>query len=351
MPRVGNRRVRLVGTKASGRRRGGSVARPVARSSGADLPAVQRAVHDLQAAAGNRAVGAALNALQRRKEDPSHPAGRPIEPAVRRRLEGALGADLSRAVVHTDGEADVLARRLGAKAFTTGSDIYFRQGRYDPGSKEGFRLLAHEATHVVQQAAVGAEAPKRVSDPGEASEREADRVADHVADGAGPTTVSSPGPTAARSVQRDDDDGGGSDDGGGGGGGQPVKDIPFVKFTGDPVVWTRDIKTGSGQDFYARYEIVNMGTAPTTAQDQVWASGIFSGTAISQSHLNLDKPVVGPNGDTHKGYVKIPAYKLVPGDWELYLSIYGASSNQSTDNASTTFTILPRDTPGDASSP
>jgi hypothetical protein len=307
---------------------------------------VQRAVHDLQTGAGNRAVAAALSALQRRRDDSSQPAGRPIEPAVRRRLEGALGSDLSRAAVHTDREADVLARRLGAKAFTTGSDIYFREGRYDPGSREGFRLLAHEATHVVQQAGVAEDGPQRVSDPADASEREADRVADHVTDGAGPTTVSSQGPAAARTVQRDDDDGG-SDDGGGGGG-QPVKDIPFLKFTGDPVVWTRDVKTGSGQDFYAGYEVINMGTAPTTAQDQVWASGIWSGTAISQSHINFDKPAIGPNGDTHKGWVKIPAYKLFPGEWELYLSIYGAGSNQQTDSASTTFTILPRD---DASSP
>jgi Domain of unknown function (DUF4157) len=345
VPRVGNRRVRLTGTRAESRarsKRAGTAA--VARSSGSGLPPVQRAVHDLQMSAGNRAVQAALGALQRRNEDSSHPTGRPIEPAVRRRLEASLGADLSRATVHADGEADVLARKLGANAFTTGSDIYFRQGRYDPGSEEGFRLLAHEATHVVQQADSRADGPLTVSDPGDVSEREADRVADRVTDGAGPATVSAQGPTAARSVQRDDD--GGGDDGGGGS--QPVKDIPFVKFTGDPQVMTTDIKTGSGRDFYATYEILNMGTAPTTVQDQVWSSGIFSGTVISQSHLNLDKPVVGPNGDSHKGYVKIPAYKLFPGDWELSMSIYGASSNQEADHASTTFTILPRDTDGGA---
>ena len=30
-------------------------------------------------------------------------------------------------------------------------DIFFRQGAYDPSSKQGQQLLAHELTHVVQQ--------------------------------------------------------------------------------------------------------------------------------------------------------------------------------------------------------
>ncbi len=40
---------------------------------------------------------------------------------------------------------------LQARAFTTGQDIFLRQGEYQPASTEGQRLLAHELTHVVQQ--------------------------------------------------------------------------------------------------------------------------------------------------------------------------------------------------------
>jgi hypothetical protein len=40
---------------------------------------------------------------------------------------------------------------LNAKAFTTGSDIFFRNGAYSPQSSGGQELLAHELTHVVQQ--------------------------------------------------------------------------------------------------------------------------------------------------------------------------------------------------------
>jgi hypothetical protein len=53
--------------------------------------------------------------------------------------------------VHTSAAADGLNRSLNARAFTTGRDIYFRQGHYNPGSSGGRELLAHELTHVVQQ--------------------------------------------------------------------------------------------------------------------------------------------------------------------------------------------------------
>ena len=44
---------------------------------------------------------------------------------------------------------------LNAQAFTHGSDVYFNSGKYDTGSSEGQKLLAHELTHVVQQGAAG----------------------------------------------------------------------------------------------------------------------------------------------------------------------------------------------------
>lgn len=62
-----------------------------------------------------------------------------------------MGHDFSNVNIHTDAGADNLNRSLGAKAFTTGNDIYFRSGEYNPGSSGGQELLAHELTHVVQQ--------------------------------------------------------------------------------------------------------------------------------------------------------------------------------------------------------
>ncbi|MGF1576625.1 MAG: DUF4157 domain-containing protein [Cyanophyceae cyanobacterium] len=66
-------------------------------------------------------------------------------------LEQAFKSDFSGVRVHTDGQADQMSRSIQAKAFTTGSDIFFRSGAYEPGSRSGQELLAHELTHVVQQ--------------------------------------------------------------------------------------------------------------------------------------------------------------------------------------------------------
>jgi hypothetical protein len=60
-------------------------------------------------------------------------------------------ADFSGVKVHTDAQSDQLNRSIQAKAFTTGQDVFFRAGAYQPGSRAGQELIAHELTHVVQQ--------------------------------------------------------------------------------------------------------------------------------------------------------------------------------------------------------
>jgi hypothetical protein len=77
--------------------------------------------------------------------------GHPLSEVVRKPMEKAFGADFNEVHVHTDSEADTLNRDLRARAFTTGQDIFFRQGEYSPGSSSGQELIAHELTHVVQQ--------------------------------------------------------------------------------------------------------------------------------------------------------------------------------------------------------
>lgn len=77
--------------------------------------------------------------------------GQPLADPVREQMEGAIGADFSGVRVHTDSQADGLNQSLQAKAFTTGQDIYLKQGEFKPGSQGGQALLAHELTHVVQQ--------------------------------------------------------------------------------------------------------------------------------------------------------------------------------------------------------
>jgi hypothetical protein len=71
--------------------------------------------------------------------------------STRRSLEAALGTDFTDVVVHTSPLAQRLNRQLGARAFAWGEHISFAEGAYDPGSRNGIRLLAHELAHVVQQ--------------------------------------------------------------------------------------------------------------------------------------------------------------------------------------------------------
>jgi hypothetical protein len=79
-------------------------------------------------------------------------SGSPLPEEVRADMETRLGADFSGVRVHTGGEAVQMSQELSAQSFTHGQDIYFGAGKYDPGSDTGKRLLAHELTHVVQQA-------------------------------------------------------------------------------------------------------------------------------------------------------------------------------------------------------
>ncbi|NOZ26255.1 MAG: DUF4157 domain-containing protein, partial [Nitrospirae bacterium] len=80
-------------------------------------------------------------------------AGEPLSEPVREFMEARLNHDFSNVRVHTDSEAVRMNRELGAQAFTYGSDIYFNEGMYSPGSSQGKRLLAHELAHTIQQGA------------------------------------------------------------------------------------------------------------------------------------------------------------------------------------------------------
>ncbi len=74
--------------------------------------------------------------------------GQPLPDEVRAKMETLLGADFSAVRIHTGQQA----RKIGAKAFTRGTDIFFAPGQYQPWTASGQALLAHELTHVKQQA-------------------------------------------------------------------------------------------------------------------------------------------------------------------------------------------------------
>src|SRR2546430_12375430 len=109
-------------------------------------------------------------------------SGQEIPGGARRDLEAGLGVPLDGVRVHTGPGAAALSAEVSAHAFTVGQDIYFGQGKYDPASRAGYRLLAHEVTHTGQQSA----APQlssglAVSSPRDHAELEAHAAADHLA--------------------------------------------------------------------------------------------------------------------------------------------------------------------------
>ncbi|MCB0115335.1 MAG: DUF4157 domain-containing protein [Caldilineaceae bacterium] len=106
--------------------------------------------------------------------------GHALDSGVRARMEPAFKADFGGVRVHTDSRADTLNRSLRARAFTTGQDIFFKQGEYRPGSSSGRELLAHELTHVVQQNGNGVQTKLTLGRPGDKYEQEADSMAQAV---------------------------------------------------------------------------------------------------------------------------------------------------------------------------
>lgn len=111
--------------------------------------------------------------------------GRPLPDAVRIRMEAAFGADFSAVRVHIGPQPE----RIGAIAFTSGNDIYFSPGRFQPDSVPGRQLLGHELAHVVQQRSGRVRNPLGsgiavVNDP--ALEAEADRLGHRAAICQGP---------------------------------------------------------------------------------------------------------------------------------------------------------------------
>lgn len=156
------------------------------RNHDLDRPAApQRARpgRDLQALAGNAAVTALIAARSQSAPGSTRAPGRPLELGVRQEMERRLGANLGEVRVHLD---DAATAAVGAHAFAVGNRIVFSREMYKPHDAAGRRMLAHELAHVLQQRSGPVTAPHRtadadVSDPADAAERDADRIATRAA--------------------------------------------------------------------------------------------------------------------------------------------------------------------------
>jgi hypothetical protein len=130
-------------------------------------------------------------------------SGEQLDASAADKLGKSMGQDFSDVQVHKDAESDQLNKQVHAEAFTTGKDIFFREGKYDPVSDQGQKLLAHELTHVVQQRDAPASSELRVSDPNEASEKQAENTAEKVTAPTGSSTASAGGSGSVGRVEEE----------------------------------------------------------------------------------------------------------------------------------------------------
>jgi Domain of unknown function (DUF4157) len=98
-----------------------------------------------------RESGESLAENQLSKKISSSKGGNNLDENTQSFMQNRFGTDFSRVKIHNDGEAVQLSRKLNAKAFTIGNDIYFNEGQYQPNSYNGRYLLAHELAHTLQQ--------------------------------------------------------------------------------------------------------------------------------------------------------------------------------------------------------
>jgi hypothetical protein len=144
--------------------------------------------------AGDNGGGALSNTMSGEIDRQVSRGGKTLPGDTHAKLRQNLGVeDPENIQVHADKEASQLSKSLGARAFTTGRHIFFREGAYDPGSLKGQRLIYHESAHTVQQGATAQRDPQGkpqstaqptaqrqavVTSPDDAYEQEADEVAE-----------------------------------------------------------------------------------------------------------------------------------------------------------------------------
>ncbi|MBU6398882.1 MAG: DUF4157 domain-containing protein [Verrucomicrobia bacterium] len=129
--------------------------------------------------------------------------GQELDAATRAKLEPRFGHDFSQVRVHTGGQAADSARAIHAAAYTVGQDVVFGEGKYQPQTQEGQKLLAHELAHTIQQPQSGDGLDSvALADSADASEREAEQAAAGL-EGQRPVTVQS---RRSLAVQRQPDE-------------------------------------------------------------------------------------------------------------------------------------------------
>ena len=132
----------------------GTIARPLAAH-------VKSEAEDSLSAASQKASIAALPGTREAEREADTVASRATASERERSRDQQPRFDFSSVRVHDNALSPSESRAVNASAIAIGRDIYFAEGRFAPNTPAGRSLLAHELTHVVQQARSGINLPQR----------------------------------------------------------------------------------------------------------------------------------------------------------------------------------------------
>jgi hypothetical protein len=117
--------------------------------------------------------------------------------------------------------------------------------------------------------------------------------------------------------------------------------IPLVKLSGTPDYAPQPARVG--EDVFVICELVNMGTGPTSAADQLWASLVLQSTVVTQEHQDLDSPPLDPNGGSKRYSFKFDGrFVAAAEDWSISVAVTNAAGDIA-DEATVAFTVSPRE--------
>jgi Domain of unknown function (DUF4157) len=95
-------------------------------------------IHGTSRAVNRKSVGSAETTPDfQSKVESSKGNGQALNEPTRSEMGSKMGADFSKVKVHTGSVAHALSESINARAFTHGSDVFFKRGEFNPPSKGG----------------------------------------------------------------------------------------------------------------------------------------------------------------------------------------------------------------------
>lgn len=118
-------------------------------------------------------------------------------------------------------------------------------------------------------------------------------------------------------------------------------DIAYVKFVSNENLTAA--VTPSTQGCWARYEVVNIGTAPTDDEHTIGYGVSLEGT-VMYTETHRFSPPLEPNGGSYQGTIHIaPDHLRFEGNWELWIQCDLGINKGISDEVSMPFTVSHHD--------